>query len=126
MFFEHMVYDARHFFGEDGSGHRSGRFAGFGQVEAFDFRIKLDRMHGDFGESEFEVFVAIFVSGLMFEFLVGIAGAGHQSTIGEEVFVVGKAFDAVDLQVEREGGDFTDTRHPEQALNIGDAHRSRG
>lgn len=119
MVLEHVIHNSRHFFGHDGSGDGSGRFTGLGLVEAFDFEVVLHGMDSDFGEGELEIFVAVFVAGLMFEFLVGIAGAGDQSTVGEEVFFIGKAFDAIDLQVEREGGDFTDAWRHEQTLDIG-------
>jgi len=44
---------------------------------------------------------------------------GHDATVGEEVLHGGKAFDALDLEVEREGDELSDTGDPEQALDVG-------
>jgi hypothetical protein len=68
MVFEHVVYDSGHFLGDNGSGDGPGRFSGFGVVESLDFGIRANGMDGDFAESKFEIFIAIFVPDLCLSF----------------------------------------------------------
>ncbi len=48
-----------------------------------------------------------------------VGRTGHDAAVGEEVLHGGKTFDAIDLEVEREGDELSDTGDPEQALDIG-------
>ena len=72
-----MIYDSGHFFGNDGSGNGFVRFPELGVIKVFDLRVVLNRLYGDFGKSKFEIFIAVFITGFVFKFLVGVAGAGH-------------------------------------------------
>ena len=52
-------------------------------------------------------------------FTGGVVGPRNDAAVGEELAHRREAFDAVDLEMKREGYDFADTGNPEQALDIG-------
>jgi len=48
-----------------------------------------------------------------------VLGARHEPAVRDEGAHVGEARDAVDLQVQRERGDFADPGDPQEALHVG-------
>ena len=87
-------------------------------IEAFDLGEILNGPNRGVTERELEVSVAILAAAVP-ALTGGVVGPRNDAAVGEELAYRGEAFDAVDLEMEREGHDLADTGNPEQALDVG-------
>ena len=92
--------------------------SGLSLIEAFDLGEILNGPNRGVTECELEVSVPVFAATVP-ALTGGVIGPRNDAAVGEELAHRGEAFDAVDLEMEREGHDLADTGNPEQALDVG-------
>src|SRR5688500_8155805 len=110
---EHVVDDARELLGDEGARDRRRLPPRERAVEGADLGEVLDRPHRGVTEGELEVAVAV-LGALVPRATARVAGAGHESAVGDEVAGAREAADPVDLEDDREGDHTADPRNPEQ------------
>jgi len=87
-------------------------------IEAFDLGEVLNGANRGMTECELQVAVAILAATVP-ALTGGVVGPRDDPAVGEELAHRREAFDAVDLEVEREGHNLADPGDPEQTLDVG-------
>ncbi len=91
---------------------------GLSLIEAFDLGEILNGPNRGVTECELEVSVAILATAVS-ALTGGVVSPRDDPAVGEELAHRREAFDAVDLEVEREGHNLADPGDPEQTLDVG-------
>src|SRR5688572_7836293 len=112
---ENVVNDPAQLLRHDAAGDRFGFAAALLLIEGLDFRVVLDRPDRSVGEGDLEgavAILAVLVPGLS----AGVTRTRNESGIREEMLHRWESADAIDLQINGEGVDASDSRDPQEVL----------